>query len=127
MIKLLLKQPNIELSDVAFDCIGWDMVNLKDGGAIAAIAPTSQCWIDSGDTNNNEIPDIVEAASGFLALEFLRVYAKEGIDNLGTMYVNAIQNYIAAFPVRSNKIDCKTIQEYGIISDPSLKIGGYSL
>ena len=127
VIKLLLKQPNIELSDVAFDCIGWDMVNLKDGGAIAAIAPTSQCWIDSGDTNNNEIPDIVEAASGFLALEFLRVYAKEGIDNLGTMYVNAIQNYIAAFPVRSNKIDCKTIQEYGIIGDPSLKIGGYSL
>ena len=32
----------------------------------------------------------------------------------------------AVFPARSNKIDCKTIQEYGLIGDPSLKIGGYS-
>ena len=125
IIKFLLKQPNIEFSDVAFDCIGWDMVKLKDGGAIAAIAPTSQCWIESGDSNNNSIPDIVEAASGFLSLEFLRVYAEEGIDTLGTMHMKAIQNYVTVFPVHSNKIDCKTIQEYGLIGDPSLKIGGY--
>lgn len=39
--------------------------------------------------------------------------------------MKAIQNYVTVFPVHSNKIDCKTIQEYGLIGDPSLKIGGY--
>jgi hypothetical protein len=125
-IKWLFKQPNIQTSDIAFDCIGWDMVKLQDGGAIAAIAPTSQCWVESGDKNNNNIPDIAESVSGFLALEFLRVYANEGINTLGTMYLKAIQNYVSVFPVHSNKIDCKTIQEFGLIGDPSLKIGGYS-
>jgi hypothetical protein len=125
-IKWLFKQPNIQTSDIAFDCIGWDMVKLQDGGAIAAIAPTSQCWVESGDKNNNNIPDIAESVSGFLALEFLRVYANEGINTLGTIYLKAIQNYVSVFPVHSNKIDCKTIQEFGLIGDPSLKIGGYS-
>jgi hypothetical protein len=41
------------------------------------------------------------------------------------MHMKAIQNYVTVFPVHSNKIDCKTIQEYGLIGDPSLKIGGY--
>lgn len=126
VIKWLLKKPNIQSSDVAFDCIGWDMVKLQDGGAIAAIAPTSQCWVNTGDMNNNSIPDIAETVSGFLALEFLRVYASEGTTTLGTMYMKAIQNYVSIFPVHSNKIDCKTIQEFGLIGDPSLKIGGYS-
>jgi len=39
--------------------------------------------------------------------------------------MKAIEKYIANFPARSNKIDCKTIQEYALIGDPSLKIGGY--
>jgi hypothetical protein len=125
-IKLLSRQPNIETSDVAFDCIGWDIVKLKEGGAIAAIAPTSQCWVGLGDTDNNQIPDMIEFASGFLSLEFLRVYAGQGIDTLGMVHMKAIGNYIDIFPVHSNKIDCKTIQEYGLIGDPSLKIGGYS-
>ena len=126
IIKFLLKQPNIELSDVAFDCIGWDIVNLKDGGAIAAIAPTSQCWVGLGDKDNNDISDMIEMVSGFLSLEFLRVYTDEGINTLGKVHMKAIENYIAVFPARSNKIDCKTIQEYGLIGDPSLKIGGYT-
>jgi hypothetical protein len=125
VFKMLFNRPNIELSDVAFDCIGWSIVNLKDGGAIATIAPTSQCWVGTGDTDNNSIPDMVETATGFLSLEFLRVYAEEEIDTLGTVHMKAIENYIAVFPVHSNKIDCKTIQEYVLIGDPSLKIGGY--
>ncbi|PNX48347.1 MAG: hypothetical protein BV457_03910 [Thermoplasmata archaeon M9B1D] len=127
VIKWLLKQPNIQFSDIAFDCIGWDMVKLQDSGAIAAIAPTSQCWVNTGDNNNNNIPDIIESVSGFLALEFLRAYADEGFTTLGTMYMKAIQNYVFIFPVHSDKIDCKTIQEFSLIGDPSLKIGGYAI
>jgi len=74
-IKYILNQPNVEVSDIARDCIGYNLVNLENGGAIASIAPTSQCWVGLGDTDNDQIPDMIEIASGFLSLEFLRVYA----------------------------------------------------
>lgn len=125
-IKLILNQPNIQASDVAWDCIGWDMVKQENGGAIASIAPTSQCWVGLGDTDNDQIPDMIEIASGFLSLEFLRVYADENIDILGEVHSKAIENYVHVFPVHSSKVDCKTVQEYGLLGDPSLKIGGYS-
>jgi len=96
-IKLILNQPNIQASDVAWDCIGWDIVKQKNGGAIASIAPTSQCWVGLGDTDNNEIPDMVEIASGFLSLEFLRVYSQEGKSILGELHSKAIENYVNAF------------------------------
>ena len=125
-IKYILKQPNVEGSDITWDCIGYTLVNLENCGAIASIAPTSQCWVGLGDTDDNQIPDMIEIASGFLSLEFLRVYAKEKIDILGELHSKAIENYVHVFPVESNKIDCKTVQEYGLLGDPSLKIGGYS-
>jgi len=40
------------------------------------------------------------------------------------MHSRAIENYVHVFPVESNKVDCKTVQEYGLLGDPSLKIGG---
>lgn len=125
-IKYILKQPNIENSDISWDCIAYNLVNLENAGAIASIAPTSQCWVGLGDKDNNQIPDMIEIASGFLSLEFLRVYANENIDILGEMHSKAIENYVNVFPVYDNKIDCKTVQEYGLIGDPSLKIGGYN-
>jgi peptidase C25-like protein len=125
-IKYILKQPNIENSDISWDCIAYNLVNLENAGAIASIAPTSQCWVGLGDKDNNQIPDMIEIASGFLSLEFLRVYANENIDILGEMHSKAIENYVNVFPVYGNKIDCKTVQEYGLIGDPSLKIGGYN-
>jgi len=125
-IKYILNAPNIEGSDIAWDCIGYNLVNLENAGAIASIAPTSQCWVGLGDTDNDQIPDMIEIASGFLSLEFLRVYAEDNIDILGEIHSKAIENYVQVFPVNTNKIDCKTIQEYGLLGDPSLKIGGYS-
>jgi hypothetical protein len=124
-IKRILIKPNIEWSDIAWDCIGYSFVKQQSSGAIATIAPTSQCWVGLGDIDNNNIPDMIETVSGFLTLEFLRVYAEESIDILGELHSTAIEQYVHKFPVHSNKIDCKTIQEYGLIGDPSLKIGGY--
>jgi hypothetical protein len=124
-IKRFLNQPNIEASDIAGDCIGWEIVKQDGAGAIASFAPTSQCWIGVGDTDNNDIPDVAEIASGFLTLEFLRAYSEEDCTVLGDIYVHAIENYVNTFPVSSNKVDCKTVQEFGLLGDPSMKIGGY--
>jgi hypothetical protein len=125
-IKRFLNRPNIEPSDVAWDCIGWQIVKKEGAGAIASFAPTSQCWIGVGDTDNNSIPDIAEIASGFLSLEFIRVFAEGNVSVLGDIYTTTIENYVETFPVDTSKIDCKTVQEYGLIGDPSLKVGGYS-
>ncbi len=124
-IKYVLNQPNVEGSDISWDCIAYNLVNLENAGAIASIAPTSQCWVGLGDVDNDQIPDMIEIVSGFLTLEFLRIYADDGIDILGEMHSKAIENYAHVFPVHNNKIDCKTVQEYGLLGDPSLKIGGY--
>ena len=45
---------------------------------------------------------------------------------LGDIFMESISNYIEKFPVYTNKINSKSIQEYVLIGDPCLKIGGYS-
>lgn len=122
---LNLQDSNYQLNDCTFDCIGWSSIKKASGGAIACIAPTSQCWVQFGDNDNDNIPDIVEVYSGWYQVELFKVYAEENIDILGDLHVHAITNYIDTFSVSQNKIDCKTIQEFVLIGDPSLKIGGY--
>ncbi|GAI77381.1 unnamed protein product, partial [marine sediment metagenome] len=34
--------------------------------------------------------------------------------------------YINAFPPMDERLDCKTVQEFALLGDPSLQIGGYS-
>jgi hypothetical protein len=120
-----IREPNYELNDCTFDCIGWSIIKTASGGAIASIAPTSQCWVQFGDNNNNHIADIVEVYSGWLQQELFRAVNEEQIDVLGELHLTAISNYINTFAVTRDKIDCKTIQEFVLIGDPSLKIGGY--
>jgi len=40
-------------------------------------------------------------------------------------YGDSVKNYVATFPVHTNNLDCKTVQEMILIGDPSLMIGGY--
>jgi len=128
-IKLLLKDPNYHAvetnSDVIFECIAWQLVRQKGGGAIATVSNTNLCFGSGGDTNNNGINDDSEGYGGWLAVEFCKLYREEGLQTLGEIYGTSIKNYIDLFPVRTNKIHYKSVEEYILIGDPSLKIGGY--
>ena len=60
------------------------------------------------------------------------MYAQEGKDILGETHAATITNYLTKFPIDWNveigsdiQIDCKTVQEWVLLGDPSLKIGGY--
>jgi hypothetical protein len=45
---------------------------------------------------------------------------------LGQAHTQALIDYLNAFPPMLDKLDCKTVQEFVLLGDPSLQIGGYS-
>ena len=125
VIKLLQNDPNYSINDCILECIAWRLMRNKNAGGIATFTNTNICYGAMGDTNNNGVNDDAEMYGGFLAVELFRLYSQEGIGSLGTLHKNAITNYIDIFPVNTNKIHCKSVQEFILFGDPSLKIGGY--
>ena len=78
------------------------------------------------DNDDNGILDDAELYGVFLAVELFRLYGQEGIDILGNLYQKTLSNYVDLFPVNTDKIHSKSLQEFILFGDPSLKIGGYS-
>jgi len=113
-------------SDCIPECIGWRMVRKINGGSIATLSNTNTCYGAFGDSDQNGIPDDAELFGGFLAVEVFRLYGEEEMETLGEIHKTTIENYITTYPaVYSNNIHCKSIQEWILIGDPSLMIGGY--
>jgi len=50
---------------------------------------------------------------------------QENIEILGDIHKTAVSNYIDNFKEYSQKTGCKSIMEFILLGDPSLKIGGY--
>ena len=107
------------------ECIAEKLLYKKDGGAISVLTNSHLCFGVFGDNNQNGIPDDAEAYGGFLAVEVFRLYAQENIDILGQIHVKSIENYVSTQPVLTNKIHCKSVLEWTLLGDPSLKVGGY--
>ena len=108
------------------ECIAWRLVRKMNGGAIAALTNTNLCYGIPGDSNNNNIPDDAEQYGGWLAVECLRLYGQENKTILGDIHQTAIANYIQKFSPVNTQTECKSVQEFILIGDPTLKIGGYN-
>jgi hypothetical protein len=126
IFKLLRNEPNYFNQDCIFECIAWKLVNKFNGGAIAVLTNTNLCFGDTGDKNSNGVPDDAERYGGLLGVEFFRLYAEENMKILGDIHFKTIEDYVSNFPVSTNKIDCKTVLDWILIGDPSLRIGGYA-
>ena len=128
-LKLFKDEPNIYQNfthnDCIMECIAWRMASKQDGGSIATITNTNFCYGGVGDANSNGIPDDAESYGGWLAVEIFRLIGQEGMKTLGEIHTQSILNYIDNFPVYTNLIHNKSIQEWILIGDPSLRIGGY--
>jgi len=107
------------------ESFGWWIVRMADKGAIASIGNTGLGYGAIGDNNDDGIPDTLQFYGGFIDGEFFRVYAEEGKDILGETYGITLTNYIMKFPPMEDQIDAKTVEEWVLLGDPSLKIGGY--
>ena len=108
------------------ECIGWRLVDNPHGGAIATIGNTGLGWksieLDSGF-----------GGSDFLEIQFFKEYQKNET-TIGQIWRNCITEYLNNFTIDWNdsygtvsSINAKTIQQWVLFGDPTLKIGGYDI
>ena len=88
-------------------CYAWCFVKHEDGGSIASIGATRTAFggVDSG--------------AGKMSIEFFNNYKNS--ETLGQMMTKAQNAYITDVPD-----DEFTVEEFILLGDPSLKIGGYN-
>jgi len=115
---------------------GWIFTTAKNGGSIATIGGTGFEYGYGGeDENGNQIPDCIEGLGGWLDIHFFQVYNHHNKDVLGETHGQTITDYLNQFPINWDALwmensptilDCKTVEGWVLLGDPSLKIGGYS-
>jgi hypothetical protein len=126
-IKLLhrfLGEP-INYGEWGLECWAWKLASNPFGGSIATISNT-------GLGMSKEDKQSMEGAGDFMDPQFFVEYGNERHEYLGDVWMQSVSNYIDAFPVDWDQpegsdaaIDAKTPQEWTLLGDPSLRIGGY--
>jgi hypothetical protein len=107
------------------ECWAWRIARKIDGGGIAIMAYTGLDWFAEGDYDDDGIPDCVQYFSGFANTNFFKNYGMNNLTILGETHTQTLIDYIIRFPPMDEKLDCKTVQEFALLGDPSLQIGGY--
>jgi hypothetical protein len=112
-------------------CWGWSLTVKPNGGAIATIGNTAlgyEAGGELGDLDGDGVnePDCVESLCGYLETQFFKGYQVNHIGFLGKNWCQAITNYLNIYPGMEKWSDAKTLEQWVLFGDPSLKIGGYS-
>lgn len=108
------------------EVLSWNMIKKTNGGSIAHIGSSSTAWGEEGDKNHDGIPDSVQNGyTSGLCAEFFKIIGEKEIGILGDVYTNAITRIVENNSAAEDRIQCKCVQEFQLIGDPSLKIGGY--
>jgi len=108
------------------EVIGWNLVKQKDAGTIAHIGDSSTAWGALGDENHDGIPDSLnDGLTAGLCSEFFRLIGENSYESLGKVYKNTLTNVLDSYEGFDQRIHYKNVQEFQLIGDPSLKIGGY--
>jgi len=124
----ILKDPKAALhhSTWILECWSWKLTRKIGGGSIATLGNT-------GLGMSKEDKSTFEGASDYLDSQFFYEYGKNGTDILGEAWGNAITNYLHKYPIDWSTpagwdfaYDAKTVQQWALLGDPSLKIGGYA-
>jgi hypothetical protein len=103
-------------------CWSWNLVRQRKGGTIATIGNTGLGWGVGGEGS-------IQTGDGYITTHFFEIYSEsEDIENcsLGTVHVKTINDYIKFFHPNKDEIDRKTVEQWVLLGDPSLRIGGYS-
>ena len=123
ILSTLLRKPYMWTYGVPIpECWSWWLTRLPDAGSIATISNTAMGYGLPGKDC------IVGGLNGWLDTEFFRLYSEEGNRMVGEAYANAIRNYVHTFDMDDPEDGIghvKAIQEWTLLGDPSLRIGGY--
>lgn len=111
-------------------CWSWYMIKMPHTGSIATIGNTGYGWGSEGWACT------IGTGDSWINTEFVHQYGTEHQHVLGMAYSQAITAYIShhkTFELEYwrhdygwDGIDQKTVQEWVLLGDPSLMIGGYS-
>ncbi len=98
-------------------CWAWSMATQTKGGAIAVIANSGLGYGEPG-------ADTLTQRGRHLEWLFFKAY-HDGEENLGATHGTNIIYYMNEHPPMADQTDCKIAQEWVLLGDPSLLIGGY--
>ncbi len=100
------------------ECWSWWLTRLPRRGAIATIGNTGLGYGTLGEDCT------INGLDGGLSLDFFRQYGEEGHQILGETHSQALTYYIGTFDMEEDD-HVKTVQQWVLLGDPSLMIGGY--
>jgi hypothetical protein len=110
------------------ECWSWRLTHKIAGGSIATIGNTALGY-GAGD----KLDPSQGGAGGHLNMCFFEEYGQNHTEILGECWGKAIDLFLQDIPIDWNAnsyedttIDVKTLEEWILFGDPSLKIGGYS-
>ncbi|HWR27583.1 MAG TPA: C25 family cysteine peptidase [Candidatus Thermoplasmatota archaeon] len=98
-------------------CWSWAMASQTRGGAIAVIANTGLGYGEPGEQTLTQ-------RGRHLEWLFFKAYS-DGKVNLGETHGTDLIYYMNEHPPMADQTDCKIVQEWALLGDPSLLIGGY--
>ena len=103
-------------------CWSWNLVRQENGGTIATIGNTGLGWGSGGES-------CIRNDDGWITTHFFINYAElsqQGKYNLGEVHSKTIKDFVFEFSNPSlGSLSQKTVQEWVLLGDPSLQIGGY--
>ena len=103
------------------ECFSWRLVRNPNGGAIASMGNTGLGYGMPGKVLT------IGGGDGWISIEFFRQYGEHGHEILGDAYSQAIASYINTFDMTDLESGHpKTVQQWVLLGDPSLMLGGYS-
>jgi hypothetical protein len=101
----------------AFD---WRLIRNPHGGAIATMGNTGLGYGMPG------VDLTTGGGDGWITIEFFKQYGTEGLDILGQAYQQTLTSYVNTFDMSDLAAGHpKSVQQWVLLGDPSLKIGGY--
>ena len=111
------------------ECFAWQLVKMTTGGTIASLGNTGLGYGNVGnhgdlDGDGVDDPDTVEGLGGYQIQMFYKTL-DEGKQFLGEAWKGSTNKYLDTYPGMDDQTDCKTVQQWPLLGDPSLKIGGY--
>jgi hypothetical protein len=105
------------------ECFSWYLVKMPRTGAIATIGNTGLGYGTLGKYCN------IGGLDGGICIEFFKQYAKKynqnGFGILGDVYTQTLVQYTIDFDI-GNMDHAKSLSQWVLLGDPSLRIGGYS-
>ncbi len=102
------------------ECFNWRLVRNPNGGSIASIGNTGLGYGMPGKLLTTGGGD------GWITIEFFRQYGEHGQTTLGDAHSQAINTYIQTHDMSDFEAGHpKSVQQWTLLGDPSLKIGGY--